>query len=130
MIPGWIFHEFENMSIWSEAHAIWKQPDGKRIDVTPHDLSPSRLLFAPDPKVALKRGYTASLSLILSTDPEVIAIESFRSDCEKLREEKFTGLFGTSFTVSLTEVRELAAKHNIPLEHAKEMIADCMNMDS
>jgi len=128
LITGWFFNEIENMSITGEAHAIWKHPNGKRIDITPHDFHPERIVFVPDPKVALKRGYTASPLLILSDDPEVIALETFRADCELLREQKFKG-FGQYIEVTTDEVRELAAKSNLPFDRAKELMFQTMNMD-
>ncbi len=116
------------MSITGEAHAVWKHPNGKRIDITPHDFRPERIVFVPDPKVELKRGYTASPLLILSDDPEVITLEKFRADCELLREQKFKG-FGQYIEVTPREVQELASKNNLPFDRAKELLFQTLNMD-
>src|SRR4051812_7496199 len=40
MEAGWIFGEFEDRMIESEAHAVWVDWSGRRHDITPHRFQP------------------------------------------------------------------------------------------
>ena len=39
MISGWAVWQRGNMLLDAEAHAIWRTPDGKLIDITPHSYN-------------------------------------------------------------------------------------------
>ena len=45
MISGWAVWQRGNMLLDAEAHAIWRTPDGKLIDITPHSYNEKRILF-------------------------------------------------------------------------------------
>src|SRR4051812_27851672 len=46
METGWMFWEIEDTSVYTEAHAIWITPQGKRRDITPQRMPPEkRILF-------------------------------------------------------------------------------------
>jgi hypothetical protein len=126
MITGWIFNEFENLMIASEAHAVWEHPNGKKIDITPHQFQPQRIIFVPDPKVAIKRGYTAPFQLILSTKPEDVAIIRFGAAVEHIKEQRFEG-FGKEIEVTKTEIQKLAAIYNVPFDVATAIMMDIMS---
>lgn len=126
MITGWMFNEFENLMIASEAHAVWEHPNGKKIDITPHRFQPQRIIFVPDPKIAAKRGYTAPFQLIFSTKPEDIAIIRFGAAVEQIKEKRFTG-FGTEIEVSKTEIQKLAETHNVPFDVATAIMIEIMS---
>ena len=44
MILGWTVWQRGNMLLDAEAHAIWRAPDGKLIDITPHSYSQNHRL--------------------------------------------------------------------------------------
>tara|TARA_B110000196_G_scaffold312985_1_gene318980 strand:- start:1015 stop:1635 length:621 start_codon:yes stop_codon:yes gene_type:complete len=93
MLTGWIFNEYQNRSISTEAHAIWVAPFGeKKLDITPHDRQPKRVLFLPDKRIEEKRGYTAGEIFLLSDDPRINAIEAFSIELDKIKDEKFIGI--------------------------------------
>ena len=125
MITGWMFNEFQDLMIASEAHAVWEQPNGKKIDITPHRFQPERIVFVPDPRVAIKRGYTAPFQFILSSNPEDIAIINFGAAIEQMKDERFTG-FGKEMEVSKTEIRKLAQLHNVSFEVATEIMMEIL----
>lgn len=50
-INGWIIWQWANILIEAEAHAIWQNPAGTLIDVTPHNLGEREILFLPDESI-------------------------------------------------------------------------------
>ena len=114
MITGWIFNEYEGRNIEGEAHAIWQDQWGKeRIDITPHDHQPKRVLFLPDSRVALKRGYTAEPYLLLSDDHRIAAICAFDSAIQRLREDKFHE-FGSEMVFTRDEIEKARDDAGLP----------------
>ena len=123
METGWIFGEFEERMIESEAHAVWMDWSGRRHDITPHRFQPERVLFSPDPRVANVRGYTAPYKLMLTKDPKIRAIEDFDSRIDAVVAAKFGG-FGVETVVTNEEVRLAAEQSGLPLEVATRMVLD------
>jgi hypothetical protein len=121
METGWMFWEYADVSVHTEAHAIWVTPQAKRLDITPHKLQPNRILFTPDPRVAAKRGYTVGYRTILSSDPRVRAIESFASELEHIFAEAFEA-FGREMAVPTTTFRDAAERVGLPWDVADWMV--------
>jgi hypothetical protein len=121
LLTGWLLNEYRGRTIQGEAHGIWISKFGKRFDITPHDFQPKRILFAPDPMVAEKRGYTAGPKLILSTDPRVIAMEQFDSSLEELFQNAFVG-FGKEMAIPGRAVAEAADAVGLPHDVAKHIL--------
>lgn len=122
METGWVFWEYENTSILTEAHAIWIDPRGRRLDITPRNLEPGRrILFLPDPRVAAKRGYTASYRTVLSDDPRVRALENFAAELSGIWDECFVGM-GEEMEVPHLRLKEAAERHNLPAAVARWMV--------
>ncbi len=122
MITGWIFNEYEDKCIQGEAHAIWMDKyKKKKFDITPHQFQPERVLFLPDEKVALKRGYTAAPKLILSDDPRVVAIEIFNTELEKTKEKLFSG-FGKPMEISTEEIGRIISVSGLPQDVASHFL--------
>lgn len=53
LISGWTIWQWANILIEAEAHAVWKNPSGDLIDITPHD-GEREIFFLPDDKVVYK----------------------------------------------------------------------------
>ena len=51
MVSGWTIWQWANILIEAEAHAIWKNPNGELIDITPHDDGETNIFFLPDDNV-------------------------------------------------------------------------------
>lgn len=47
-IYGWSIWKWTNIFIEAEAHSVWKSPEGKLIDITPHIGGEDRILFLED----------------------------------------------------------------------------------
>jgi hypothetical protein len=120
--PGWVFWEIVGVSIYTIAHAIWIMPSGKRVDITPWHFPPDRrILFLPDARVALKRGYTAGYRTIHSTDYRVRAMESYSTELSRIFDESFTGI-GQEMLIHTSRFKEAAERVGLPIELAKWMV--------
>jgi len=47
---GWAIWTHGNVMIEGEFHAVWIAPDGRLVDVTPHDIE-SEIVFVPDKRI-------------------------------------------------------------------------------
>ena len=50
-VNGWAVWQWANISVTLEAHAIWESPEGKLVDITPHDCGEREILFLRDDRV-------------------------------------------------------------------------------
>ena len=50
-MTGWTIWQWANIMIEAEAHSIWKNENGKMIDITPHSHQERQILFVPDKSV-------------------------------------------------------------------------------
>jgi len=121
METGWVFWEYESIDIHTEAHAIWITPQGRRVDITPRELPPERrILFLPEPRVAIKRGYTAGYNMVLSSDPRVCAISNFAIKLDQLFDEHLVEI-GVEIAIPTEKIRSAAKRVNLPWEVAQHM---------
>ena len=72
MISGWAVWQRGNMLLDAEAHAIWRAPDGKLIDITPHIYNEKRILFLFDSSVCYQ-GVTIPSHRQALTDSPLVA---------------------------------------------------------
>ena len=122
MEMGWMFWEYIDLCIKSEAHAIWITPQGKRRDMTPQDIYPDRrILFTPDPQVAVKRGYTAVVKTILPLDPLLASVERFDTAFHNLLSKCFTS-FGSYIDLPPAELRSIIEETGVPEDIAEYMM--------
>ncbi len=47
-VNGWAVWQWANISVTLEAHAVWESPEGKLVDITPHDCGEREILFLRD----------------------------------------------------------------------------------
>ncbi|MFC5049112.1 hypothetical protein ACFPK9_00570 [Rubritalea spongiae] len=123
MISGWIFNEYENRYIEGEAHAIWMDRfQKKKLDITPHDHQPRRVLFLPDPHVAKKRGYTLSPKHLLTDDPYIIGIVKFEAEIDRIFEDQFES-FGKPMTINREHIDHALEVSGIPEEVGQHLLS-------
>src|SRR2546430_17627955 len=121
METGWVFWEFEDNSMHTEAHAVWITSQGIWMDITPRSIAPDKcLLFLPDRRVAAKRGYTAGHRTILSTDSKTRAVEAFKIELSRIFDDCFVGM-GREMEIPMSRVREAAQRVGLPADVAKQI---------
>jgi len=119
---GWAFFELVNISIHTVSHAIWITQFGRRVDITPWRFPPKkRVLFLPDPRVAIKRGYTAGVRTIFSKNECLRAIELFEDALEKIFDEYYAQT-GEYMDIPDSRFTEAAERVGLPWEIAKERV--------
>jgi len=67
VVNGWAIWKWANILIEAEAHAVWKSPEGRLIDITPHNRGEDKILFLPDNRVIYKNYKIASIRQALTT---------------------------------------------------------------
>ena len=92
------------------------------VDITPHDLPPRCTLFSIEPRVGIKRGYTAGYKTITSDDFRVQAVEKFANKLDQLCEDHFNGQFGTEIKIPNSLLEEAATQAGLPHDVAKWMV--------
>ncbi|MCC7570125.1 SEC-C domain-containing protein [Candidatus Micrarchaeota archaeon] len=51
IVNGWVIWQWDNIILEAEAHAVWENPKGEVIDVTPHTPEESQIVFLRDSNV-------------------------------------------------------------------------------
>ncbi len=88
-IYGWAIWKWANILIEAEAHSVWKRPDGKLIDVTPHQGGEKSILFIEDMSMDYKGNIVKSRRKALTASPLV-------EEYIKLAEEKEDIIYRTT----------------------------------
>ena len=122
METGWAFREILDVSIYTIAHAVWITPQGRRLDITPWAFPPERrVLFLPDERVAIKRGYTAGHRMVISTDVRVRAAELYELELDRIFDEFYPGK-EREFVIPPSRFWEAAERVGLPLDVAHEVV--------
>jgi len=122
METGWVFVELVDVSIHTVAHAIWITPQGRRMDITPWSYKPDRrVMFLPDERVAIKRGYTAGCRTVFTSDARIRAMELFDGELDKIFDEFFVGM-GQYYDIPNSRFFEAAERLGLPWEVARERV--------
>jgi len=77
---GWQIWEWPNVLINAEFHAVWKDPSGSLVDITPKPPPIQRILFLPDPTREYDGRQVNNVRRPLRNDP---AIKRFIKDCDR-----------------------------------------------
>ena len=83
-INGWIIWQWANILIEAEAHAIWQNPEGNLIDVTPHDLGEREILFLTDESILYEGHQIPSIRRALTQSALVKELISIMEAFERL----------------------------------------------
>ena len=123
---GWAFYELVDVSIHTVAHAVWIRPTGRRMDITPWEHPPQRrILFLPDERVAIKRGYTAGWRSIYTQDERLRAMELFETEFYRIVEDCIVP-DSEHFDIPETRLQEAAARCGLPWEVASQKVEHSM----
>lgn len=70
-VNGWAVWQWANIMVEAEAHAVWETPEGKLVDITPHDNAERRILFLRDGSMAYSGSPIGSIRQALTGSPLV-----------------------------------------------------------
>ncbi|HEY4177963.1 MAG TPA: hypothetical protein VGM90_14045 [Kofleriaceae bacterium] len=76
---GWMVHEWPDVLFEAQFHAVWRQPDGTLVDVSPNDER--RIFFLPDQMRVYVGERTPSIQRARSNAAEVLR---FIQSCQEL----------------------------------------------
>lgn len=95
---GWRLREWSGMLLIAEAHAIWEQPDGTLVDITPISTPGDWSLFAQDPAATRGIAHHSVLHVTLDRSAEIAArVASFKGG-QRGYEERRAAKAGLSLT--------------------------------
>ena len=70
-VNGWIIWQWANILVEAEAHSVWKSPEGKLVDITPHDGEESQILFLRDDSLVFLEQSIPNIRLAITGSPLV-----------------------------------------------------------
>ncbi len=80
---GWSLWELPALFVEAEFHAVWKQPTGELLDVTPKNHATSKILFLPDPSRRYEGRQINNVRRALRTSPTLDAyLATFNAEFE------------------------------------------------
>ncbi len=66
-VNGWVIWQWANILVEAEAHSVWRSPEGKLADITPHDNGEKEILFLKDDDMAYRGNIIANIRLALTS---------------------------------------------------------------
>ena len=60
-VNGWVIWQWANILVEAEAHSVWRSPEGKLADITPHDNGEKEILFLKDDDMAYRGNIIANI---------------------------------------------------------------------
>lgn len=70
-VVGWAIWEWRKVMIEAEFHAVWRDPDGNLVDVTPKPFEMPKILFLPDPNRRYEGVQVDNVRHPLRKDPRI-----------------------------------------------------------
>ena len=102
-LVGWAIWEWRKVMIEAEFHAVWRDPNGKLVDLAPQPKKPPRILFVPDPQRDYEGVQVDNIRRPLRKDERITRyIDLWRQRFELLNEGNLADQHGI---VSVSEVR-------------------------
>lgn len=83
-VNGWAVWQWANISVTLEAHAIWESPEGKLVDITPHDCGEREILFLRDDRVVYSGKPIGSIRQPLTASPLVAELIGLLNERDRI----------------------------------------------
>ncbi len=68
-VNGWAIWQWANVLVEAEAHSVWRSPEGKLVDITPHDNGEKEILFLHDAGMAYPGQKIGNVRLAITGSP-------------------------------------------------------------
>ncbi|MEG2419999.1 MAG: SEC-C metal-binding domain-containing protein [Oscillospiraceae bacterium] len=85
-ILGWNIWWWANILLEAEAHAIWENPNGEYVDVTPQRDGEKQILFLPDASLSYEGHLIKSVRQPLTNSPLVADFIRITSELEEIKQ--------------------------------------------
>lgn len=112
---GWSIYQTD-LLCEAERHAVWEDEDGNLIDITPHEVELTHILFVPDNDFVYEGQQVDNIRVNLTTNP---LVDDFILVCETV--EKIHS-YGRRVSDSLVELPEACGDVNVKYESWKEAL--------
>lgn len=83
-VNGWTVWQWANILVEAEAHAVWENPEGKLIDITPHDNGEAEILFLRDETMVYEGQSIGNIKLALTDSPLVAELLDLTKKTENI----------------------------------------------
>ena len=83
-VNGWDVWQWANISVTLEAHAVWESPEGKLVDITPHDCGEREILFLRDDRVVYSGKPIGSIRQPLTASPLVAELIGLLNERDRI----------------------------------------------
>lgn len=70
-VNSWAIWQWANILVEAEAHSVWRNPEGKLIDITPHDNGEREILFLHDASMVYSGQSVGNVRLAITGSPLV-----------------------------------------------------------
>lgn len=70
-VIGWAIWELKKVYIEAEFHAVWRQPDGVLLDISPRPIPDTQILFVVDPRRKDEGFQVDNVRRSLGKDPDI-----------------------------------------------------------
>jgi hypothetical protein len=80
-VVGWSLWELPSLFLEAEFHCVWRNPEGKLLDIAPKKSATSRILFLPDGRRKYEGRQVNNVRRVLSADPVLLQyLETFDAE--------------------------------------------------
>lgn len=83
-VNGRSIWQWANILVEAEAHAVWENPEGKLIDITPHDNGEAEILFLRDETMVYAGRSIGNIKLALTDSPLVAELLDLTKKTENI----------------------------------------------
>lgn len=112
-VNGWAIWQWANIFAEAEAHSVWRSPEGKLADITPHDNREMEILFLPDADMVYSGLRMGNVRLAITDSPLAAELVDLGNRIDEVMCRYTPGT-----EVSLSELR----RRLLPLKERREAI--------
>lgn len=117
-VNGWAIWQWANILAEAEAHSVWRSPEGKLADITPHDNGETEILFLPDAGMVYSGLSMGNVRLAITDSPLAAELVDLGN-----RIDEVMCSYRPGTEVPLSELRSRL----LPLKERREAIVGMLN---
>lgn len=117
-VNGWAIWQWANILVEAEAHSVWRSPEGKFVDITPHDNGEREILFLHDAGMVYSGQSIGNVRLAITGSPLAAELVNLGNKIDSVMCSYAPGT-----EISLSELRSRL----LPLKERREAIVEMLN---